>query len=59
MLIADGAVTPGWLNKQIQRFERTIPESSLIRKITPERMKMYFEGKMSDELLPDIIALPV
>lgn len=50
----------GWLNKQIQRFEKNNPGVFIdVRKITPERMKMYFEGKMRDELLPDIIALPV
>ncbi|NLX69847.1 MAG: hypothetical protein GX024_02940 [Clostridiales bacterium] len=50
----------GWLNRQIQRFERNNPGVFIdVRRITPERMKMYFEGNMRDEFLPDIIALPV
>ena len=37
----------GWLNRQIQRFERNNPGVFIdVRRITPERMKMYFEGNM-------------
>lgn len=49
-----------WLNLQIEKFEKQNPGVFIdVRNITPERMKMYFQGNIRENILPDIIALPV
>ncbi len=49
-----------WLNLQVERFEKQNPGVFIdVRNITPSRMKMYFQGNERENVLPDIIALPV
>ncbi|SFQ14624.1 ABC transporter substrate-binding protein [Caldicoprobacter faecalis] len=49
-----------WLNLQVEKFEKQNPGVFIdVRNITPDRMKMYFQGNAGDNVLPDIIALPV
>jgi len=49
-----------WLNLQIERFEKQNPGVFIdVRNITPSRLKMYFQGNERENILPDIIALPV